>query len=45
METVNNVTSEVIGAAIEVHRELLSYLRLSGLTVGLLIDFNVEKLE
>jgi len=51
----NQSTKEVIGAAIEVHRvaaltpiddaQLLTYLRLGGWAVGLLINFNVPVLR
>ncbi len=33
-------TAAIIGAAIEVHRQLLTYLKLSGKKGGLLINFN-----
>jgi uncharacterized protein YpmS len=48
-ERLNRITESIIGAAIEVHRafkaQLLSYLRLSGYKVGLLINFNVKVLK
>ena len=43
---VNKVTEAIIGAAIEVHRaQLLTYLKLGGWHVGLLINFNVPILK
>ncbi len=55
MNGVNELTNEIIGAAIEVHRavtrsepiheaQLLSYLKLSGCHIGLLINCNVKQL-
>ena len=47
----NEITHEVIGAAIRIHSlpvhesQLLSYLRLSGRPVGLLINFHVRQLR
>ncbi len=45
----NQITKELIGAAIEVHKiddaQLLTYLRLGGWPVGLLINFNVPVLK
>lgn len=53
-ESTNQLTEQIIGAAIEVHREkgpgllesaqLLSYIRETGHQVGLLINFHVLKL-
>jgi hypothetical protein len=47
--SLNDITEAIIASAIAVHRELgpglLSYLRLSGCTVGLLINFNVKVLK
>jgi hypothetical protein len=50
----NEITQQIIGAAIEVQQELgpgpldksklLTYLRLSQLRVGLIINFHVERL-
>ena len=54
MDTVNNVTSEAIGAAVEGHRELGPGLLESAYQTrragelgqrGLLINFNVERLR
>jgi hypothetical protein len=39
----NKITETIIGAAIELH--LLTYLKLSGSKVVLLIDFNVPTLK
>ena len=52
-EETNALTSKIIGAAIEVHRalgpvheaQILSYLKLSGCKIGLLINFNVKILK
>ena len=43
MDGVNELTNEIIGAAIEVHRALGPGL-LESTYVGLLINFNVEQL-
>ena len=48
---LNDLTSAVIGAAIEVHKELgpgfqeLNYLKVTNLPLGLLINFNVHLLK
>ena len=45
------VSGEIIGAAIEVHRQLgpglqvLTYLRLSGRWMGLLLNFNTDRIK
>jgi hypothetical protein len=50
-DKLDSIRRRVIGAAIEVHRapiheaQLLSYLRLSGKRVGLLINFHVRVLK
>jgi len=47
-----DLTDKIIGAALEVHRiapihtaQLMTYLRRMGCQVGLLMNFNVEKLR
>jgi len=40
------IAEQVIGCCIEIHKQqLLTYLKLSGLTLGLLINFNVPVLK
>jgi len=50
-DQINRITERIIGAAIEVYRalgpheaQILSYPKLSGCSVGLLINFNVRQL-
>ena len=48
-----DITEQVIGAPIEIHKalasiheaQLITYLKLSGLKVGLLINFNEKQLR
>ncbi|RZN36879.1 MAG: hypothetical protein EFT35_07485 [Methanophagales archaeon ANME-1-THS] len=44
-ERLNGITESIIGAAIDHQAQGLSYLRLSGCKVGLLINFNVKVLK
>ncbi len=42
----DNISKEIIGSAIEVHKaQILTYMRFCGIRTGLLINFNVTILK
>jgi GxxExxY protein len=45
-ETLNVLSGQIVDAAVKVHKaQVLSYLKLSGKQVGLLLNFNVELMK